>query len=232
MKEDYIKCISCASKIDKEAKVCPHCSTYQRRTQRILYKTISTFSAASVVLGVITIAISLFPQAYDSLFYHESLDIFTIKPRVTNGRGVITFVNTGIGDLYINEVQFEVANKEKYPIKSKNIIVNRWVKKSEVLSYTFIRKEKPFWSYITPSGFEKRYEKYKDQYREKYINCFMLEIIDSEFNDEGVASSLNNISVISKIFYSSSSSRGMKTIVAEKNLSAKIRFFEKCDQYF
>lgn len=227
-------CVACASEISGKARICPHCHVDQRTWWRSLKRATAAFSGVSVVFGVITIAISLLPKAYETLFYVEKVDVFTVKPKVSRGRGIVTFVNKGLGNVFVNEARFEPVDTETYPIKAKNIVVNRWVNRGEVLSFPFSRTPFPGSSIISPSGFSKRLKEFGSEYHQKFRGCFKLEVLDKAFRDPGispiVSSAIESIPVKTLISYSSMKSKGVRRIEAAKQLEAHILFNEQCEK--
>jgi len=99
-------CIACASKINNAANICPHCHVDQRNNYRNIKRIVTFFSALSVVLGVITIAISLYPDATRFLFPKEKIDVYALESTYVGKEEVLemTAINTGNVDLFLNKV--------------------------------------------------------------------------------------------------------------------------------
>lgn len=194
-------------------------------------RAVALFSAASVVLGVITIAGSLLVQAMETLNYNEAVDVYTYKPPNVEGQSILTLINAGSGDVFVNEVRMEPADKVAFPIRAKNIVVNRWIKTGEVLSLPITGKPDSSLVAIPVEGYGKRLTDLTSR-PDKGRACFSLRIFDSELKDVGLSdqadAAIKSIDVSTTLSFSSKRSQSLKTSESRKTLSAKIMFDERC----
>ncbi|WP_416899346.1 MAG: hypothetical protein ACMVY4_06395 [Minwuia sp.] len=134
MPPDRVQCQFCISEIHPESRICSVCGTDQRAAVRHFKRWGAILSTLSVVLGILTIAISLWPQALRALFYEEGIDIYEYVAREAPGRSKLTFLNNGDGDLFVNEVVFEYVSDAGNRL-DRTIIVNEWIRRNEVRSF-------------------------------------------------------------------------------------------------
>ena len=225
-----VECDICKSSMHVDARKCPTCGAERNKTVRNAKKVISVASSIIVVITAITLSASFFPDAYRNIFYQDRIDIHSIKTHISGGKGLITFQNTGSGDVFINEISFSPADNETYPLKDRNVIINEWVKRGEVRSmpYSAFAGAPDYnrWPYMQPEQFRKQYSELGTEKFDKARKYYRLEVFDREYSDPGVTPVINSINVQAVIRYSSLRSDGLKEYQSEKKLQGQIRYNE------
>lgn len=219
-------CPICAKEVSELARKCPNCGSFQKKSFRIINGIVKVFSGIAILITAITLCISFFPEAYRSVFYEDDIEIHSIKPRISGGKGLITIENKGDGDIFINEISFALEDTV-YNIKPRNIIVNQWIKKSEVLSlpYSAFANSPNYqlWPYISATKFIRLKESLSDSLFAKARIFFRLEIFDQEYNDNPFPQKIAGLEVKGIIRYSSFKSSGLQIKRSEKKLIGLIR---------
>lgn len=219
-------CVACAAELHETAKSCPNCHTDQRKIVRNIKRVVTVFSGISVVFGVITIAISLYPNAIRILFPNQKIDLYELKTHYVGKEELLemTVINTGNIDLFLNKVVFEPIDKEKYPLK-RRFVTNKWVKHGEA----FIHRGKAitavnFKHYFTPMNAERFLESYRDlEGFNKHKYCFRMVALDNEFDDTGrIPVKLSTIPIKATLFYSSIDRRKVEKFMSSKDLKGQI----------
>lgn len=223
-------CVACATELNDHANVCPACHVDQRKKYRNLKRIVGVFSGVSVILGVITIAVSLYPNAVRFLFPEEKIDIYALESYKVAKEEVIamTVVNTGNVDLFLNKVVFEAVDQESYPLV-RRFVTNKWVKYGEAyihkgLAITAVNTR----SFFTPMNAERFSESYRhvgDFDNHKY--CFKIVVLDDEFDDKGrVPIKISSIPVEATLYYSSKDRDSVEKFKSNKKLRGQIFFRE------
>ncbi|MCG8345199.1 MAG: zinc ribbon domain-containing protein [Chlorobiales bacterium] len=226
------KCKVCDSEIGIDAKKCPFCQSFQNRAHRRVKNFFSNLSSFTVLITAITLSASFFPNAYRNVFYEDKIEIHSVKNKISGVKGLITFENRGDGDVFINEVSFMPKDTVRFLIKDRNVIVNKWVKRGEVMSLPYRSFQKAnnydLWPYINPSQYDK-YKRKIDQHTYEKIakHYFRLEVFDKEYGDRGVNPLFGNIDVVATVKFNSFRSDGLVKHISSKELWGQIRCDEK-----
>ena len=220
-----IHCIACATSIHITAKICPECLTDQRTKQRRLKKTIAAFSGVSVVLGVITIAVSLFPNAYKLINPKLDFDIYSVDASFVSKLEILemTMFNKGNVDVFVSKVIFKAIDKDKYPINDRLFITNKWVKGNEAFVYsgspTTARNLLEDWMHVQGGWFDKisKARGFKENQE-----CFKIVTLDKDIGDTGQTPLPHFIPIEAFIYYSSKDSTKVSIKKSRKNLGGQI----------
>ncbi len=219
------------------ARICPHCGTRQSPWSRWALRIVGVLSAASVLLSLITVAVSFFPQAWVELFPKEevrllevafdSLDIGQRKQARTR------LANLGNQDLFIIRVRLEPADKALAEVPSYNYLVNEWLRVSE--NRLILNKHDPRGG----EYFKVPVARFPDRYRElaeaKIKNCFVALVHPTDLYgsvsrpEDGAVGSVFAMKAI--VYYSSKESGGeMRDADQELTITATLMYRAFCEK--
>lgn len=198
-------CTACGQELTPNARLCPACRTDQRTIYRRVKAVLSIFSAFSVVLGVITIAISLFPSAHRTLFPRQHVEVYTVDSSFVEKTETLemTVVNRGNVDVFLSKVVFHPADSELYPLLPRGFVTNKWLKSGE--AYIHVGKPttavnlRSYWARITPKALRKAVN-WKGFKEKRY--CYKLTPLDTDRGDTGKTPIKESIPIRTMVHYS------------------------------
>ena len=232
MNATTLRCHACAEDIRPGARICPQCGVDQRPVWRAIKRGVATLSALSVLLGVITIAISLAPQAWNTIAYREAVDIYSYKPLSSDGRSTITLINTGRADLFINEISLKPKDEKAFTVTHRKIVINRWLKIGETITYR-PRGETPGASSLSAERYADYISRLSTQ-TDKGRRCFGLRPFDQEFSERAfpeLPTPPLTIDLVTSVRYGTKASTTLTEIAPKKELRAGIIFRQQCEQF-
>ena len=164
-----------------------------------------------------------------ALFYEESIDIYEYVAREAPGRSKITFLNSGDGDLFVNEVVFSYISPGGHRLE-RTIIVNQWIRRSEVKSlYPAIRTAASN-STAGPRRFDAMAADLGSQ--QDIMRCFSLLVGDYAWKQRplgtNVRPGLADVPVKVVIRASSARSKGLVDYTASGNYAGFIMMADAC----
>jgi len=226
--EDFTECSLCRTKISTFAKICSVCGSHQNEKVRSLRKIVAFFSAASVILGVLVLAVSNFPSAVKTIFPKNEVDIYSIETISAGKSTEVTFVNSGNTDIFLSKVTYEVpgiTNK----IGSYSQLVNRWLKPKEL--FTFRTHKRTVNDQVTYSQIvgPKRVMEIDSEENEKKIKyCYGLAYLSSDINEVPIIhKKIDEVDVHATIKFSSSDG-SISEFKSKKKISGLIGVRKGC----
>lgn len=176
------QCVACGTEINIGFPICRVCQTHQKKSSRVVKKFITWFSGISVVLGALTVILSLYPQAKKSIYYNEDIELVSVNATMSFAPGSLSILNRGDGDVYVSTITLGVEGTDlPYRIV---LPVQKAIKKDEIGSITFMSKKASSSKYIKTINVEEveRWINSKEPSLVDHLSskCFLLKPYDKK----------------------------------------------------
>lgn len=126
------RCKLCHEVINADAKLCPHCQSYQSRFRNLLVFTAQVLAVVSVIGSAIVFTITAWPELRKQIEWQD--DIRLMRVSLVEG---IDGVNVGDGSVFVRQVEFEGFGGPNDP-KPRRIV--EWVRRSIAPNDSFSRE--------------------------------------------------------------------------------------------
>lgn len=233
------QCVACASSIDAQASLCPSCSTRQNPAARWAVRVGAVLSAASVLLSVITVAVSFFPSAWSAVFPQEHARLYEIgfdRANLKRSKARVSLANYGNQDLFVARIKLEPADPDLAEITRFNYVVSEWLRVAENRTFLVPLGEKADdYSTIPVDGLPARRTRLAAVGLPDRGGCFTFLVHSADENGPRPIPAHREVGAVfemaATLYYSSVKSGGaLRTLGLPFPLTASLMYREACDK--